>query len=119
MPGRRGKDRLQFSDLRAQLGRLIDDLLALKRSEPAQLHVQDGDRLDLGQGEPLHQLPARGVRRLGVADEVDHLVEMVERDQQALEDVQALAGLAQLVAGPTDDHVDLVVDVEAHHLVQP
>ena len=66
--------------------------------------------------EPLHQLGARCLGVLGAADDLDDLVEMVQRDQQALDDVVALLGLAQLEAGAAGDDVDLVVDVVADHL---
>ena len=55
---------------------------------------------------------------LRAADHLDDLVEVVERDQQALDDVVALLGLAQLVARAPGDDVDLVVDVVADHLGQ-
>ena len=116
---RRGEDRLQFLDLRPQLGGLVDDLLTLEGGQPAKLHVQDGGGLDLRQLEPLHQLAPGDIGRLRVADEADDLVEVVERDQQAVQHVQPLAGLAELVAGTADDDFDLVLDVVADHLVQP
>ena len=56
------------------------------------------------------------------ADRRDHLVEMVERLEDAFEDVGALLGLAQVVAGAADDDrlavVEEVVEqlLERHHL---
>ena len=52
----------------------------------------------------------------GRADDLDDLVEVIERDQQAEHDVIALLGLAQVEARAARDDVDLVVDVVAHHL---
>ena len=89
------------------------DLVGLERGQALQAHVQDRLRLDLGQLELLDQPVAR---RLGVgraADQLDHRVEVVERDQQPLEDVRAGLGLAQLVLGAAGDDLALVVDVVA------
>ena len=52
-------------------------------------------------------------------DQRDDLVQRVERLDAAAQDVGPLLGLAQPVAGPPDDDLDLVADVVAHHLVQP
>src|SRR4029453_9829412 len=112
------EDGLQLGDLRLQLGVLLLELAALQGGQPAQLHVQDGGGLELGERVALHQLGPGGVGRLGVADQVDDLVEVGEGDQQALEDVGPLLGLAQLVAGPADDNGDLVGDVVRQHLGQ-
>ena len=84
--------------------------------EPAQRHVQDVVGLDLAELERAHQLLARGVGVLGRADDLDDLVEVIERDQQAEHDVIALLGLAQVEPCAPRDDVDLMVDVVAHHL---
>src|SRR5690606_25897904 len=48
----------------------------------------------------------------------DYLVEVVERDQQALEDVGAGLGLAQLELGAADDDLALVGDVVADQVLE-
>ena len=53
------------------------------------------------------------------ADQRDHRVELVDRLEQRAQDVGALLGLAQQVAGAPDDDLDLVRDVVADELVQP
>ena len=50
-----GEDVLQVRDLALDLGQLVDDLLALQRGEPPQLHVQDRLGLDLVDVEQLDQ----------------------------------------------------------------
>ena len=60
---------------------------------------------------------ARGVGVLRAADQLDHRVEVVERDQQPLEDVSARLGAAQLVLRPPDDHLALVADVVLDQLL--
>ena len=49
---------------------------------------------------------------------MDDLVDVIERDDVALEDVLALLGLGQLVAGATGDDVFLVLDVVEENLLQ-
>ena len=48
----------------------------------------------------------------------DHLVEVVERLEDAFEDVGALLGLAQVEAGAADDHRLAVVEEVAQQLLQ-
>ena len=52
---------------------------------------------------------ASGVAR--GADQLDHRIDVADRDEQSLEDVQAALAHAQLVLGAPHDHVALVVDV--------
>ena len=74
-----------------ELGQPVDDLLALERGQPAQLHVEDRVGLELVDLEQLHQAAA-GLVDVGRApDQRDHLVERVERLDQAALDVGALA----------------------------
>ncbi len=99
------------------LGELVDDLLALEGGQPAQLHVEDRVRLELVDLEQLDQALA-GVVDLGRApDQRDHLVEHVERLDQAAQDVGALLGLAEPELGAPPDDVDLVGDPVADELV--
>ena len=74
--------------------------------------------LDLGKPEALDQ-PGTG---LGIiargADDGDDLVDIVEGNDETLEDVSALFGLAQLVTCAALDDVDLVVDVVIEHVLE-
>ncbi len=97
---------------------LVADLVGLERGEAREAHVEDRLRLQLGELEALDQA---GFGRLGVAraaDQLDHRVEVVERDQQPLEDVGAGLGLAQLVLGAADDDLALVRDVVLDQLLE-
>ena len=77
---------------------LVAQLLALELGEPAQLHVEDVVRLDLGELERLrHQPGAGGLDVGGTPDQGDDGVDHVERLHQALDDVLALLRLAQAV----------------------
>ena len=118
LPLRLGQDVLQVGDLGLDLGQVVDDALALQCGQPAQLHVQDRLGLDLVDVEQLDQAGPRDVDGLRRADQRDHFVERVERLDQTAQDVRPLVGLAQPVGGAPDDHVELVLDVVADHLVQ-
>ncbi len=61
----------------------IFNLFALKRGQPPQLHVQNGLSLFIAQFKLIHQpgLGLIGVR--GVADGLNHVVQISQRDQQA------------------------------------
>ena len=112
------EDRAELGDPLAQVGVLCLDPLPLERGQRAQAEVEDRLGLDLREVELLHQALARRVGVLGRADERDHLVEVVERDQVALEDVRALLGLAQLELRAADDDRALELEVVAQELEQ-
>src|SRR6476661_11283507 len=113
-----GEDVVVVVDLRRDAGVLIDDPLPLERGQPAQLHIEDGRRLDLIDVEQLHQpAPSRlGGRRS--PDERDYGVQLVQRLEQAAQDVDAFLGLAEQVSGAPDDDFDLVLDVMRDELVE-
>jgi len=73
-----------------QLAVLAAHLVLLQRGQGAQAEIEDGAGLQLGEAELAHQRLARGVAVGRAADHRDHAVEVVERDQVALEDVQAI-----------------------------
>ena len=94
-----------------QLLVLVLELGAFHRGQAPQPHVEHRLGLDLAQLEPVHQA-LLGVGRSGrTADQRDDLVEVVQRHQQALQDVGALAGLAQAVLGAAGDDLALVGEV--------
>ena len=104
------EDRAQPLDRLQQLGQLVEDLLPLEAGQPLQLHVEDRLRLQLRQLELRHQPFARFGRVLRSANQLDHLVEVIERDLQAFEDVRARLGLAQLELGAAAD--DLAAELD-------
>ena len=113
-----GQQALQVLDARPHLGQLVEHALALERGERAQAHLEDRVGLALAEREALHQRAARGGRVVGGADQRDHLVEVVEHEGQALEDVRARLGLAQVVDGAPDHHLAAEVEEVAQHLLQ-
>ena len=72
--------------------------------------------LNLGQLEPLHQRGAGGVDICRAPDDLHHLVDVVERDEQPLDDVGPRLGLLEAELGPPFDDLELVRDVEVHHV---
>ena len=85
---------------------LLLNLLTLQAGETPELHVEHGLRLDLRQVErPGHQGVLRLLGGLGASDRLDHLVQLVQRLDQALEDVVAIARLAEVELGSAANHV--------------
>ena len=108
------EDRAQLGDPLLQVGVLVLDLLAL---EPGQ-RARGACRGSPGPGSrESSNCSIRPLRAASVsserADQRDHRVEVVERDQVALEDVRALLGLAQLELRAAGDDLALVVEVVA------
>ncbi|OPZ60313.1 MAG: hypothetical protein BWY87_00534 [Deltaproteobacteria bacterium ADurb.Bin510] len=94
------------------------DLLALEAGQTLQAHVQDGLGLDLAELEAADQV-SLGLGRTGaLLDQLDDLVDILQRLEQALQDVDAGLGLVELEdAAPGDD---LLAEVQkgAEHLLE-
>src|SRR5215217_2417048 len=103
-----GQDALQILDLLAQVTVLLLELPALHSGEPLQPEVEDGLRLALGEPEPHHQVLARRLHAARAADGSDDLVEVLQRDEQAFEDVRPRPGSPELVARPARHYLELV-----------
>ena len=102
----------QLADALHEVGVLAPQRVGLERGQLLEAQLEDRLRLDVGQLEALHQPGAGRVAVARGADQVDHLVQVVERDQQALEAVDPGLERAQLVLGAADDDLALVLDVE-------
>jgi hypothetical protein len=97
---------------------LVLHSLALERRQRPQTEIENRLRLQLAELETLHQLRARLLGVGGGADQRDHLVEVVEGDQIALEDVRAFLCAAQLVLRAAGNHLALEVEVVLQHVAQ-
>ena len=104
------EDRAEPLDGLHQLEQLVEDLLPLEAGQPLQLHVEDRLRLELRQLELRLQPFARFGRALRSANQLDHLVEVIERDLEAFEDMGPGLGLAQLELGPAPHHFAAELD---------
>src|SRR5208283_653345 len=94
------------------------DLFAFERSQPAQREVEDRLGLRLTQLELRHQAGARGLAVLGTANQLDHRVEVAQRDQQSLEDMQPRLGLTQLELGTPGQHLAAMAKKLHQHIAQ-
>ncbi len=107
---RLGEDVLEVQDHRLELVVLVDDLLALEGGQAAQLHLEDGARLELVDAEQLDQAVTSRLDGGRAPDEGNDLVEGVERLEQATQHVDLGLGLAQPELGAPLDDLDLVLD---------
>ncbi len=92
-------------DAALDFGQLVEDLLLLHAGQALQLQFDDGLRLLFGEFEAGDEAFARFARSFGGADQLDDLVNVVERLLEAEQEVLALAGFAQLEIGAAAHHV--------------
>ena len=114
----RAQDRLQLGDLLLQPMLLLLQLQGRVPGQLAQPQLEDMLRLRFSQVEDRDQ---PGPCRCGVlcsADDLDDLVDVEDRDQQALHEVKSRLPLVQPVLGTTADHRDAVIEVDPQHLEQ-
>ena len=113
-----GEQVLVVGDALVEVGDLVDELLAREAGEAAQAHLENRLGLHVVEAERVeHALLGLGVVARG-ANDVDDLVDVVDGDEQALEDVHAGTGLIEVELGAAGHDVDLVVDVVVQHLAQ-
>ena len=105
-----GEDRLVFGDVLEELLVFLLDLVALEAGELAEAHVEDGGGLGVVEAEALEEAGLGLVVVLGGADDADDLVDVVDGDLEAFEDVDAILRLLEQEAGAARDDLDAVVD---------
>ena len=98
---------------------LFADLILRERGQRTQAQVEDRLGLLLAQRERAHQLGARLIDVGAATDDRDHAIDVVQRDQVALEDVRAPLGPVEPELRAARDHLALVIDVVAEHRLQP
>ena len=91
-------------------GQLVEDVVDLQLAQAVELGLEHRVGLDLGQPEPRDQLGGGVGLAVAVADDPDRLVQVVEDDREAFEDVDAVEQVRQLVPQPPGD--DLEPEVE-------
>ena len=114
-----GEDRAQLLDLGAQLVGFLLEFEAAELRQAAQLQVENVRRLRLGQVEHLHEARPRRRGVVGGADDLDDLVDVEDRDEQAVDEVEAVLLLAEAVRGASAHDVDAEVRVDAQQLLEP
>jgi hypothetical protein len=117
--GRVGEQRLEVGDGRPQRGELGLQLGHLQRHQAPQLHVEHVAGLQLGQPDLRDELRPRLGDVLRGPDDPHHLVDVHQRDEQALDQVAPLLRLAQPVARAPGDDVDPVVEEDLQQVLQP
>jgi len=110
------QDGLEAGDLLHELPVFFQELLPLQGHQALEAHVQDGLGLGLGEAEALHEAPPGGGGVLGGPDQGDDLVDVVQGDEEALQDVGPLLGLLEVKEAPAPDHLLAVVQVVAHEV---
>src|ERR1051325_10967543 len=110
-----GEDLLALLDELADVLQLLFELRDLERREPREPHVQDFSRLLLRKLEPLAQ---RRIRRRRVLGLLDDLVDVVDGDLQAFEDVLAILRALELEFGAAGDDGVTVLDEVLQQLEQ-
>ena len=116
--GARGEDALELLDRGADLLQLGLQLLDLEAGELGEAHVEDRVALLLAQAEPLPELGIRLGRVVRAPDDLDHLVDVVDGDLEALEDVLPRLRGVEVELGAADDDLVAVLDVVLEHLLQ-
>ena len=108
--GFRSQQRFQVLDPRLEFFFFVLELVALHRRQPPQLHVQDRRRLDLAQPELVHQVCPGSVHGSAATNGINHFVDVVQRDQETLDDVQPRLAPRKLEPAATLDHLQPVQD---------
>ena len=101
---------LQVGNELHQVVELLVELVDTQTSELRETHIDDGLRLELVQIEADLQVTLGVRRRLRVADDANHLVDIVDSDDQAFQDVGTLLGFLQVVLGATNGYVVAVLN---------
>ena len=111
-----GQNVLQFThpDLQGRL--LVVELIPLETNEALQAHVQNSLTLPLGKAEALGQSCFRLLGAGGCLDDLDHLVDVVRGDDEALQDVEPLQRPIEVEPGPPGHHVLLVLQIVVEHI---
>ena len=111
------EDPLVFRDFCLQTAQLLLELVAFEPCQAAHAHIDDRLRLLVGQPEAVFEVFLRDRLRFRRADDMDDLVDVVDRDFEAFQDMRALFGAFELKPRPAGDDLLLKGDVLAKHLL--
>ncbi len=106
-----GEDRAELFDPGVEGVHLLQDLVALEAGQPAERHIDDRLRLNVGKRVSLAEGGLRFGYRGRFLHKIDDIVDVVGRDLVALEDVDPREGLLKLELGPAGDDRLLMGDV--------
>src|ERR671914_337460 len=103
-----GQNPLELANRVLELFVLLADLVLFECRQPPQGHVEDVLGLDFRQSEPGDQTAPCLAHIRGSPYQFDDLLDVVKRDDQAFEDVQALTRLFEAERRAPSDHLYLV-----------
>ena len=113
-----GEDRVEVLDGALELGLLLLQLQLAELGQAAQRHVEDVVGLDVGELEDLDEpLLGRG-RVVRAADDLDDLVDVEDRDEQAVDEVEAVGGLLAAERRAAAYDLEAVAEEDLEHLLQ-
>ena len=99
----------QLGDEALERSSALHLLFAVERGELSEPHPEDRLRLHLRESEALLEPAGRGRPISRAPDQCDHLVDMVKRQQEALDNVPFRFRPLELVSGPADDNLESVI----------
>ena len=111
LAGLAGEKRPQLSDGPFECAPALLELCAVERRELSEPHPEDRFRLRRRESEALLEMAARRGPVSRAPDQLDHLVDMVERQEEALDDVPLRLRLLEFVPGPSNDDLEPVIPV--------
>ena len=112
------KDLFVVCDLLLQVRVFRFDLAAFQSCQGAETHVHDRLGLNVGQSETRHKFLLRDGNCLASADNTDHLVDIVQGDQQSLQDMSPFFRFVQVIFCSSGNDIFLVLQVIVQHLLK-
>ncbi len=113
-----GEDRLERLDALVQLAELLFQLATLQVGQLREAHGQDRPGLLAGDLQGAAQVLGGRFRRAARLDDLHHLIDPVQCDEQTLEYVGPGFRLLQVVGGAANDHLEAVLDPDLQRLLQ-
>ena len=113
-----GKQTLVVVDFLAQLLQFGFDLLSLQAGQATQLHFEDSFALLFGKLKALHQHVFRFAIGVGRADDLDHLIDVVEGNHKTFQNMRTGLSFGQVVARAALHNLFLMQNVVVEDLLQ-
>ena len=107
----RGQQGFQLGNEPQQVLIFLFQFLPFELRQAFERHVEDGLRLDFAQLEALHQIGARSLRRARTANNLNHFIQIFERNQQSFHDVRSRPRPRQIELGATPNDFAAMFDV--------
>ncbi len=106
---------LQLADEFVDLLKFVAQFQNLKPGQTLQPQIQNGLCLDVGKGKAFHQARLGFLAIFGSADEGQHFIQIIYRNNQTLQDVRTRKGLIQVKLCSFGHHIFLMVDIVLQH----